>query len=227
MTSFSKATFWSSFLPGKFSGSRLFSLSCCRTLSPCAASMLLNCNAAPAVSSFLRLNLSTCFFIAYSFPIFGAHPNKKNSDRVGKVAPNGKTTSLQTFFTIVLYTSSTSCINDRTTAANIFSVIWLSGKPVKSLSKAMANSDGHLSSVQEGSLLLILSTLRIMDAARQPKQLGEFARYHWFLGCTQGVLGRGISLHSEVVNFFYSRDFLVNSDIPGREFPLARSKFEM
>ena len=94
--------------------------------------MLLNSNAAAAAaSSSLRLKRSKHFFNAYSFPIFRAQPNNNNSPRLIKVAPHGKITSLQIFFTIVVWTSSTSCINGCTTATNISSVIRRSGNPAK------------------------------------------------------------------------------------------------
>ena len=86
-----------------FGGADFLALSFSNTLSSCAASMLLNSNAAAAaVSSSLRLNRSTYFFIAYSFPIFRAQPNNNNSPNVIKVAPHGKITSRQIFFTIVV-----------------------------------------------------------------------------------------------------------------------------
>ena len=114
-----------------FGGADFFALSFSNTLS-CAPSMLLNSNAAAAaVSSSLHLNFSTYFFIAYSFPIFRAQPNNNNSPKVIKVTTQGKITSLQIYFTIVVCTSSTSCINRCTTAANISSVIRRSGKPAK------------------------------------------------------------------------------------------------
>ena len=85
-----------------FGGADFFALSFSNTLS-CSSSMLLNSNAtAAAISSSLRLNFSTYFFIAYSFPIFRAQPNNNNSPKVIKVAPHGKITSLQIFFTIVV-----------------------------------------------------------------------------------------------------------------------------
>ena len=115
-----------------FGGADFFALSFSNTLSFCAASMLLLSNAvAAAVFSSLRLNRSTYFFIENSFPIFMDQPNNNNSPRVIKVSPHGKITSLQIFFTIVVCTSSTSCINGCTTAANISSVIRRSGKPAK------------------------------------------------------------------------------------------------
>ena len=152
MTSFSTATFWSSFLAGRFfGGADYFSFFCCRASSSCAASMLLNCIAAAvAVSSPLHLNLSTYFLIAYSFPISRAQPNNNNSPRVFKVAPHGRMTSLQFFFTVVVCSSSTSCISGRTTAANISSVIGDQANLLNSTLSVIAISDGHLPSVQEG-----------------------------------------------------------------------------
>ena len=132
MTCFPSAVFWSSFLFGRNSGEQFSLHSFSLTLSSRAASMLLNCNAVTAaVSSSLLLNHSTYFFIAYSFPIFRAQPNKNNSLRVIKVAPHFKKISLQIFFKIVVCTSSISCINGRTIAANISSVIRRSGRPAK------------------------------------------------------------------------------------------------
>ena len=94
--------------------------------------MLINFNAtAAAVSSSLPLTRYKYFFIAYSFPIFRDQPNNNNSPRVIKVAPHGKITSLHILFTIVVCTSPTFCVNGRTTAANISSVIRRSGKPAK------------------------------------------------------------------------------------------------
>ena len=54
-------------------------------------------------------------------------------------------------------------------------------KVLNSIISEITNFDGHLPSIPEGSLLLVLSTFRVMDAARE---WVEITQYHWILEYT-------------------------------------------